>query len=54
MSHTNYPWGWAQCGNSPFRRPRCDLGDRQRQLGHLDLRAEKTPKPPPSPRCRAN
>jgi Sulfatase len=18
-SHTNYPWGWAQCGNSPFR-----------------------------------
>ena len=17
--HTNYPWGWAQCGNSPFR-----------------------------------
>jgi arylsulfatase len=19
LSHTNYPWGWAQCGNSPFR-----------------------------------
>ncbi|MFT6764030.1 MAG: arylsulfatase A-like enzyme, partial [Candidatus Aldehydirespiratoraceae bacterium] len=18
-SHTNYPWGWAQCGNSPFK-----------------------------------
>ena len=18
-SHTNYPWGWAQCGNTPFR-----------------------------------
>jgi arylsulfatase A-like enzyme len=18
-SHTNYPWGWAQCGNAPFR-----------------------------------
>ncbi|MEM8745262.1 MAG: arylsulfatase, partial [Actinomycetota bacterium] len=18
-SHTNYPWGWVQCGNSPFR-----------------------------------
>ena len=18
-SHSNYPWGWAQCGNSPFR-----------------------------------
>lgn len=18
-SHTSYPWGWAQCGNSPFR-----------------------------------
>lgn len=18
-SHTNYPWGWAQCGNSPYR-----------------------------------
>ena len=18
-AHTNYPWGWAQCGNSPFR-----------------------------------
>jgi arylsulfatase A-like enzyme len=18
-SHTNYPWGWSQCGNSPFR-----------------------------------
>jgi hypothetical protein len=18
-SHTTYPWGWAQCGNSPFR-----------------------------------
>ncbi|MGA0970656.1 MAG: arylsulfatase [Ilumatobacteraceae bacterium] len=19
LSHTNYPWGWAQCGNTPFR-----------------------------------
>jgi len=19
QSHTNYPWGWAQCGNSPFK-----------------------------------
>jgi arylsulfatase A-like enzyme len=19
QSHTNYPWGWAQCGNTPFR-----------------------------------
>ena len=19
FSHTNYPWGWAQCGNSPFK-----------------------------------
>ena len=18
-SHTNYPWGWAQCGNAPFK-----------------------------------
>ena len=18
-SHVNYPWGWAQCGNSPFK-----------------------------------
>ena len=18
-SHTNYPWGWAQCGNTPFK-----------------------------------